>query len=291
MNWYQLSIAECAANEVEAFCEQLQTWGALSISLRDEHDNPVLEPEPGETPLWPTVTIDALFDDQDIQEHALKLIQQHYPKFTIKSAIIADQDWARAWMKDFHPMQFGRRLWVCPNWSEPPDPNAVNLHLDPGLAFGSGTHPTTTLCLEFLDNQNLTGKTVIDYGCGSGILAIAALKLGARFAHAIDIDDQALTATQANAESNQIAPENLCLSFPDATIHPSDILLANILAKPLIELQPLFLRLLKPRGLLALSGILAEQANLLIQTYEVEFNLVKQVNREDWTFLLFQRKN
>ena len=186
--------------------------------------------------------------------------RQQYPKQAFpdhRFEILEDKDWVREWMDQFHPVQFGARLWICPSWLTPPEPTAINVMLDPGLAFGTGTHATTALCLEWLDSAPLSGKLVIDYGCGSGILGIAALKLGGNKTYAIDIDPQALLATRQNAEQNQITDQQLEVYYPQSCpLDMADILIANILAGPLASLAQTLNSLIRPGGLLALSGVL-----------------------------------
>jgi len=287
--WYQLTIKGCASNLADAFSEHLQELGAVSVTLLDEADSPVLEPAPGATPLWPDVIIQALFDDEDIQQAALHALKTSHPHCEVIPTELEDQDWERAWMQDFHPMQFGERVWVCPSWTPPPQPDAINLMLDPGLAFGSGTHPTTALCLEYLDKHPPLGKSVIDFGCGSGILAIAALKLGASHVCAVDIDEQALQATKANAKNNGIVADTLSIGFPDSLTEKVDYLLANILAKPLVELKSQFQKLLNDQGVLILSGLLTEQIDWLLDEYTEGFTLVEKKVKDEWGLLVFQK--
>ena len=196
---------------------------------------------------------------------------------------IEDQDWERSWMDNFHPMRFGERLWIVPSWHAAPEPDAVNLLLDPGLAFGTGTHPTTSLCLQWLDAQQLQGKTLIDFGCGSGILAIAGLLLGAEHAVGTDIDIQALEASRDNAQRNQVADDRFDLYLPEQMPDtPADVLVANILAGPLVSLAPQLASLVKPGGLLALSGILAEQTEEILQAYQGDFELDPVAEQDGW---------
>lgn len=206
--WFQLKIEHCPSQEIEWLSTELEEFGALSIMLTDKNDNPVLEPEPGTTPLWPEVVIQALFSEAFQAQYTRDHLIQNYPELTCTLEILEDRDWERAWMDDFKPQRFGQNLWICPTWSTPPEPNAVNLILDPGLAFGTGTHPTTSLCLTWLEQADLMNKSVVDYGCGSGILSLAALKLGAADVHAVDIDQQALQATQNNARLNGLDEKN-----------------------------------------------------------------------------------
>ncbi|HET9679284.1 MAG TPA: 50S ribosomal protein L11 methyltransferase, partial [Gammaproteobacteria bacterium] len=203
---------------------------------------------------------------------------------------VADQDWTRAWLKDFKPLQFGERLWIVPSAWEPPEPEAVNILLDPGLAFGTGTHPTTALCLEWLEKQALTNKTVLDFGCGSGVLAIAALKLGAVAALGVDNDPQALTASESNAGRNQVM-ERLQLCLPEALPQSRfPIVVANILANPLIELAGQLANLTEPGGHIALSGILSEQGEIVEAAYAPFFELAPIQEKDGWLLISGQRK-
>ncbi len=203
--------------------------------------------------------------------------------FRHKIEQIEDKDWEREWMANFHPMRFGERLWICPSWRDVPDPDAVNVMLDPGLAFGTGTHPTTSLCLTWLDGLDLAGKTVIDFGCGSGILAIAALKLGASQAIGIDIDPQAIQASRDNAERNGVA-DRLSLYLPHQQPEnlQADVVVANILAGPLRELAPLISVLPKSGGHLGLSGVLESQAESVCEAYVAHFALDPVAVKEEW---------
>ena len=228
----------------------------------------------------------ALFDaETDMSEIVSLLKQAHHldENTAYKIEQIEDKDWEREWMDNFHPMQFGKRLWICPSWREVPDQNAVNVMLDPGLAFGTGTHPTTALCLEWLDGLDLTGKTVIDFGCGSGILAIAALKLGAKNAIGIDIDPQAILASRNNAEQNGVADRlQLFLSDDKPADLKADVVVANILAGPLKELYPIISQLVKEDGDLGLSGILETQAQSVCDAYAQSFDLDPVAVKEEW---------
>ncbi|MEW6692942.1 MAG: 50S ribosomal protein L11 methyltransferase, partial [Pseudomonadota bacterium] len=205
---------------------------------------------------------------------------------------VEDQDWERAWMDQFQPLRFGEKLWIVPSWIEAPDAEAVNILLDPGLAFGTGTHPTTALCLEWLDGADMAGKTVLDYGCGSGILAIAALKLGATDAWGIDIDPQALTATRDNAARNGIEASRLHTGLPGALPKDAlfDVLLANILMGPLIELAPTLTGHVRPGGRLVLSGLLGEQAEEVMAAYAADFDFDPPALKEGWARLTALRR-
>jgi len=288
MPWIQLKL-NATATTAETLGELLDASGAQAVTFMDAKDTPVFEPLPGETRLWGDTDVLALYDAEMDLAPIVELIraQQLLPvDFAYKIEQIEDKDWEREWMDNFHPMRFGHRLWVCPSWREIPEPDAVNVLLDPGLAFGTGTHPTTALCMEWLDSQPLSGKTVIDFGCGSGILAIAALKLGAERAIGIDIDPQALQASRDNAQRNDVA-DRLALYLPEdqpADLQ-ADVLIANILAGPLRELAPSIRSLVRSGGQLALSGILAPQAEALQQLYGQWFAMDPVAEREEWARL------
>lgn len=291
MSWFQVRF-HATAEQVTTLEDILLECGAVSVTLQDDADQPILEPELGTTPIWDHTQVIGLFDanqDSDALMQALEAaylrnVQQPLPNY--KTEILEDKDWIRAWMDDYHPMQFGQRLWVCPSWREPPEPNAVNLSLDPGLAFGTGTHPTTALCLEFLDEQVQGNEVVVDYGCGSGILGIAALLLGADSMVGIDIDPQALTATHNNAERNQIASERYQVYLPNAAPKiQADITVANILAGPLVALAEDIASYTKSGGKLALSGLLQEQATEISQCYSQWFDLNPPKQQGDWVVI------
>ena len=272
MAWIQIRL-NSTNEKAEKISDFLEEIGAVSVTFMDSQDTPIFEPLPGETRLWGNTDVIALFDAAGhLEDGAAYKIEQ-----------IEDKDWAREWMDNFHPMQFGKRLWICPSWREVPEPNAVNVMLDPGLAFGTGTHPTTALCLEWLDGLDLQDKTVIDFGCGSGILAIAALKLGAKSAIGIDIDPQAILASRNNAQQNGVADRlQLFLSDEKPANLKADVVVANILAGPLKELYPLISCLVKENGDLGLSGILETQARSVCDAYAQTFDLEEVAVREEW---------
>ncbi len=274
--------------------DALLDCGAVSVTLADSADDPILEPGVGETPLWEVVRVTGLFelpaDQRAISAHFSSLLPR-YQAADLSWETVADQPWERAWMDHFEPIQCGRRLWICPSWQDPPDPNAVNLRLDPGLAFGSGTHPTTFLCLQWLDGIDLAGKTVIDYGCGSGILGIAALLLGAAKVIAVDNDSQALTATRDNLERNGLAADRLAAWLPEEMpAATADILVANILAGPLINLGDRLAGLTAGGGRLCLSGITRQQADEVMTAYP-DFRFDPVVERDDWVRLSAAKGN
>lgn len=290
MPWIQLKL-HTDKNHSQQAEQALLDAGALSVTLQDAEDNPVLEPLPGETPLWDAITLTGLFD-ADIDSEALKqqIHNQLGTQLTLKVEALEDKDWVRAWMDDYKPMQFGERLWVCPKHLPPPQPNAVNLMLDPGLAFGTGTHPTTALCLEWLDAANLDNKQVLDFGCGSGVLAIAALLLGASHCDGTDIDPQAITASRDNALANQVS-ERLELYLPEQMPEKKyHLILANILAGPLTELAEQLANYCHPGADIVLSGILETQSEKIIQAYSPWFQLDPIALKDEWIRVSGKRK-
>jgi ribosomal protein L11 methyltransferase len=287
MAWIELQF-EVNAGKAECLSNQLSEVGAAAVTLLDAADQPLFEPPPGGTPLWSQTRISALFPAGTNLNTLLQELRQAWAPTSLpphRCEILADQDWERVWMERFKPLCFGPRLWICPSWLPIPDPEAVNILLDPGLAFGTGTHPTTALCLEWLANTNLNQAQIIDYGCGSGILAIAALKLGAAGAIAVDHDPQALLAARENATRNAVAPYLQTLSPSELTETRADFLIANILADPLLELAPCFARLVSPGGRLALSGITQDQVQQLAQAYNYWFTFDIPAVRENWALL------
>ena len=292
-SWLQLTLT-AIEHSPEQLEDALLAAGALSVTLQAAGDQPLWEPAPGETPLWSQTQVSGLFEAQTDFQAVQQVLRRVLDSTTLTGyhlEALVERDWTRAWLEDFHPMCFGKRLWVSPTEQAPPDdPQAVTLRLDPGLAFGTGTHPTTALCLEWLDEAHLTGQTVVDYGCGSGILAIAAAKLGASRVWGIDIDPQALLASKCNAEGNHIK-DRIVLGTPEhLSIPPVDMLLANILAAPLIRLAPRFSSLVKNRGRLILSGILEVQAAAVQQAFMPWFAFEPSWHREDWVLLQAVRK-
>ena len=287
MTWQQL-ICHTTVEHQEVISTALEEAGAASVTFEDAVDQPILEPLPGETPLWDQLIITGLYPaDDDLTGLLLQLELQRseWGITDLKLERLEDRPWVREWMDNFHPMQFGKRLWVYPSWRAVPEDatDAVKILLDPGLAFGTGTHPTTALCLEWLDGEDLTGKTVLDYGCGSGILAIAAAKLGAGKLVATDIDPQALEATLENARRNQLPNDRIFTCMPeDVPSQQFDIVIANILSGPLVSLAPTILSYLKPTGRLALSGILADQGQNVATAYQAQLESVQITAKEDW---------
>lgn len=287
----ELQIELCLQNEIDGVTATLEESGAISISIMDQEDAPILEPAPGETPLWERLVIHALYEDEQQAYAAQTELNKQHPHLKHTLSELPEQDWERVCLDRFTPQRFGQRLWICPSWHTPPEPDAVNLILDPGLAFGTGTHPTTSLCLTWLEQASLQHKKIIDYGCGSGILALAALKLGAQHAYAVDIDDQALLATEQNAAINHIDAHTLTVLHPKELITPVDLLIANILLSPLLSLQKTFYKLIEPQGQLIVSGLFASQAQSLIDAYQSQFTHQLTLQEEEWALVVFQKKS
>ncbi|WP_339856968.1 50S ribosomal protein L11 methyltransferase [Pseudohongiella acticola] len=292
MPWLQIK-ARITDAEAPLMEQLFQSAGAVSVTLLDAEDEPVFQLDPDSTPLWQQTMLCALYESDADADSIIALITagSRLQESDLLTENIADQDWERAWMSDFKPMRFGDRLWVCPSWSEPPEPEAVNIMLDPGLAFGSGTHPTTALCLAWLDSQELTNKRVIDYGCGSGILAIAAALLGASSVVAVDNDPQAVTASGNNRDMNGVSPELMTVHLPGESHEPADVVVANILSGPLAELTPVLASLTLPGGKLILSGVLSEQTETLMASYAPYFAMQPPVISDEWVRIEGTRLN
>ena len=290
MAWIQL-IFNSTPDDAEALSDQLLETGASAVTFQDNEDQPIYEPEIGTTPLWPATNVIALYDAETDTDMLIGILTgmmapQAVPSYRIEA--VEDKDWVREWMDNFHPMNFGEKLWICPSWHTPPQADAINIMLDPGLAFGTGTHPTTALCLNWLDQADVKGKVVIDYGCGSGILAIAAALLGAKKVIGVDTDPQALEATQANAERNGVKIDTyLPDDCPDETC---DLLLANILAGPLQSLSERLAGLSKSGATIVLSGILDVQAEDVSQRYQTWFDMKAPVLKDEWIRLVGQKR-
>ena len=301
MSWLQLHL-HTQADSAEHLEQLLLNQGALSVTLQDNADQPLLEPGVGETPLWDATKLSALFPQNINLENLLDALSQQlgHPLPPYEVERVADENWERRWLDDFSAMQFGQQLWIVPSWQQPPDPNACNIILDPGLAFGTGTHPTTAMCLEWLAVNPMKGQSIIDYGCGSGILAIAALLLGAELAICVDNDPQALIATAANAEQNGIDASKLVTCLPEAlddtlqqqfgsAKHGCDLVMANILAGPLITLAPRLIDLLRDGGQIMLSGILSEQCTAVTNAYASIMTMQLPHSSDQWIRLNGQK--
>src|ERR1700678_2066513 len=297
MTFYEIEfpLADLSVESVETALEEL---GAGSITFVDRGDEPVLEPKPGEFRLWSDTLVRALFqapassEAADAARKLATLVSVLGPHVTNTARVraVKNQDWERVWLTDWKSLRFGRRLWVCPTAAEPPDdPDAVVVRLDPGLAFGTGTHPTTALCLQILDSLPVSGRNVIDYGCGSGILGIAALKLGAAHVTAVDLDPQALLATRDNAIRNGVSANIDVQGVDVEALLLAYCVMANILAGPLIELAPKLTAACEPGGYLLLSGLLKTQAYEVKAAYSCGFDMVQVVERDDWCCIYARR--
>ncbi len=287
MPWLQINIIS-PRKLAEKLEDALLESGAVSVTLQDNADQPIFEPGLGETPLWDNVRITGLYDAEVDTAAATKIASNIFgadlPPFTWE--LLEDKDWEREWMKNFHAIRCGERLWICPSWQTPPEPDKVNLMLDPGLAFGTGTHPTTFMCMQWIDQQNFTDLDIIDYGCGSGILGIATLLMGAKKVIGVDIDPQALLATTENARRNKLPIDAMPVYLPcDCPKINADVMLANILAGPLAQLAPTLSEMTKIGGKICLSGILAVQAETVKAAYVRWFDFDPVTHQEEWVRL------
>jgi ribosomal protein L11 methyltransferase len=293
MPWIQLRVST-NEEKAEQVSDMLMGWGAQAVSFVDAQDTPIYEPMPGEVIYWTNTVVVGLFDAEHPMDKVVKQLEQvsfFKDGVDYKLEQLEDKDWEREWMDNFHPIKFGTRLWVCPSWRDIPDPKAVNVMLDPGLAFGTGTHPTTALCMQWLDATIQPDQTVVDFGCGSGILGIAALKLGAKRVIGVDIDPQAIEASTANARRNNVEGQiELYLPKDQPSDFQADVVVANILAGPLAELKQVISSYVKPGGKLALSGILQSQAQSVVDAYSDEFSFDPIAVQEEWV-RLSARKN
>ena len=269
--------------------EKLFSSGAAAVTFLDARNQPIFVEETDQMPLWEDICIVSLFSqDVNLAPVVQKLVhdQPAINSNDIDIHLINDQDWESKWMNDQKPQQFGNRLWIYPSWITPLKNSVTNMILDPGLAFGTGSHPTTSLCLNWLDNNLIPSQHIIDYGCGSGILAIAAALLGASKIYAVDNDPQAITATLSNMEKNRISNQSIQTFSPEALPHVKvDLLIANILANPLIQLSEIFSTLLKPSGKIVLSGILEEQVEKVSYHYRSYFELEEPQLNDGWALI------
>lgn len=291
-SWLQLHM-DVSSDQAPLLELLFDSLGALSVTFGDAGDEPILEPGPGDTPLWRHTRVTALFEGERDTDDLKQLIAQTLPQDLsgrLEFERLQDKPWERAWLENFHPMRFGKRLWVCPEGQQPDTDEAVTVRLEPGLAFGTGTHPSTALCLQWLDNADLVEQTLIDYGCGSGILAIAALRLGAASATAVDHDPQALQATRSNAERNDILDRLRIESSTHSRPGRTDILLANILAETLVGLCDWLSAAVKPGGTIVLSGILVQQAAEVSNAYNRHFEMQPPMMEQEWVLLEGHRR-
>lgn len=305
MAWLQFSI-DLSIDDIEAAEESLLNAGAISITLQDGADQPILEPGVNQTPLWSATRLVALFDidgdsptlaTQSVLDKQTEIAEIFQHQQSISAfEILGDKDWEREWLQHFKPINCGKRLWICPGWQRPAE-GGINLLLDPGLAFGTGTHETTFMCLEWLDGHNVEQQRAIDFGCGSGILGIAALLLGAEHVTFIDNDPQAVTATRENLRKNDVDASRYSLLLAEEFERQSDtqplqvdLLLANILAGPLISLATTISDCVLPSGNLVLSGILEDQADGVMQAYLSHFRFEPPINNNGWVCLTANKR-
>lgn len=292
--WQELQFT-ARKDQVEPLEDWLLAHGALSVTLEDEADQPLLEPGPGETPLWDAVRVTALFTGaKDLTPLLGEIPSELCTQAPTVAVPVADREWARVWEDQFHPLQMGERLWICPSWIDPPNPNSINILLDPGLAFGTGSHPTTAMCLRALDADLLPGQRVVDYGCGSGILGIAAAGLGATAVLGVDNDPQAIIASRDNAQRNEVPDAAFRVVLPQDGLVASwqasaDWVVANILAGPLVALAPALTSLMVPGGRLLLAGLLVDQAQEVIEAYAPGVALSIADQQEEWVLLASEK--
>ncbi|WP_111892045.1 50S ribosomal protein L11 methyltransferase [Acinetobacter sp. MB5] len=288
MKWLQIHITVDQA-QVDFTETLLLSLGAVSVTLDDAEDQALLEPLPGETPLWNKVIVTGIYQQDDNEQidvdSLVKFVQEQLPEAPVRFDELEDQAWERAWMDYYEPIQIADKFWIVPEWLEAPDAEATNIKLDPGLAFGTGNHASTFLCLQWLGSVDLKDKVVVDYGCGSGILGVAALLLGAKKVYATDIDPQAVLATQQNAELNGVL-DRLYVGLPEEfnaefKSQQADVLVANILAAPLMALAPEFAKLLKADGEFALAGVIEEQVADVSDVYQEFFDILNIEKREE----------
>lgn len=287
--WKQVTLI-ANGDKAEEISEILFFLGAVSVTYQDAKDDPILEPLPGEQRVWPNTKVIGLFEKGADTDPVVSYLQHLYgDNFPIVAHDLEDQDWVRAWMDNFKPIKCGKNLWITPSWCQVNE--GISVILDPGLAFGTGTHPTTFLCLGFLDSlENLAEQEVLDYGCGSGILAISALKLGAKKAYGVDIDPQAIIASKDNAQRNSVEDKLVLFDGARPDIPVCSVVVANILAGPLAQLEPNIAALCKSKGKLALSGILSSQAQEVIDAYSKDFDIEYTKEKEGWVLIVATRK-
>ena len=291
MNWIQIKF-DVNAEHADQVADALQTLAADAVTFEDAEDNPVFEPDPGEIRLWHRTRVVGLFAADIDTTSMVETVRQQLGSSIIYAhsiEVVPDKDWVRASLEHFKPLRCGQRLWICPTWHTPPDPTAVNVMLNPGLAFGTGAHPTTALCLEWLDAHPPHEQRVLDFGCGSGILAVAATMLNASQVDVVDHDPQAIEATLANAQINDMTARVRVVTADQLIPHTYHTILANILAAPLIQLAPSFASWIQPHGALILSGILSEQKESIVAAYQTWFTITNIVERQNWLCIAAKR--
>ena len=292
MIWKQISF-EVKKSETDLVSEVLMGLGSVSITYADALDDAIYEPPVGQTPLWDNVKVNALFSSEVNQKSIETSISDICNIVVIDTVTLKDRVWEEECQKDFPSMRFGKRLWVCPSWDAESilSNDSIVIHMDPGLAFGTGTHQTTSLCLEYLDSNPPKNLHVIDFGCGTGILAIAAAKFGAKSVTAIDNDPQAVLSSKENVAKNKCENTITTIhSINQGSDRKCDLLIANILANPLVELEPLFSDLVHTNGMLLLSGILKEQVDRVVKCYSINFSNIEVANKGEWFRISGKRK-
>ena len=292
MIWKQISF-EVKKSETDLISEVLMGLGSVSITYSDALDDAIYEPPVGQTPLWDNVKVNALFSSEVNQKSIETSILDICNIVVIDTVTLKDRVWEEECQKDFPSMRFGKRLWVCPSWDTESilSNDSIVIHMDPGLAFGTGTHQTTSLCLEYLDSNPPKNLHVIDFGCGTGILAIAAAKFGAKSVIAIDNDPQAVLSSKENVAKNKCENTITTIhSINQGSDRKCDLLIANILANPLVELEPLFSDLVHTNGMLLLSGILKEQVDRVVKCYSINFSNIEVANKGEWFRISGKRK-
>ena len=292
MSWKQISF-EVKKSETDLVSEVLMGLGSVSITYSDALDDAIYEPPVGQTPLWDNVKVNALFSSEVNQKSIETSISDICNIVVIDTVTLKDRVWEEECQKDFPSMRFGKRLWVCPSWDTESilSNDSIVIHMDPGLAFGTGTHQTTSLCLEYLDSNPPKNLHVIDFGCGTGILAIAAAKFGAKSVIAIDNDPQAVLSSKENVAKNKCENTITTIhSINQGSDRKCDLLIANILANPLVELEPLFSDLVHTNGMLLLSGILKEQVDRVVKCYSINFSNIEVANKGEWFRISGKRK-
>ena len=292
MIWKQISF-EVKKSETDLVSEVLMGLGSVSITYSDALDDAIYEPPVGQTPLWDNVKVNALFSSEVNQKSIETSISDICDIVVIDTVQLEDRVWEDECQKDFPSMRFGKRLWVCPSWDTESilSNDSIVIHMDPGLAFGTGTHQTTSLCLEFLDSNPPKNLHVIDFGCGTGILAIAAAKFGAKSVIAIDNDPQAVLSSKENVAKNKCENTITTIhSINQGSDRKCDLLIANILANPLVELEPLFSDLVHTKGMLLVSGILKEQVDRVVKCYSINFSNIEVANKGEWFRISGKRK-
>ena len=293
MNWFQLRIT-IERSQAELLCDHLSDVGAVAVTLEDAAHDPLYEPGPGETPLWPETEITGLFDSEESLHQGLSQLRarvagESLPEYRVER--LADRDWELEWRNRYEPIDCGHGLWICPDGFTVPEAQATVVRMQPGLAFGSGTHPTTALCLRWIAERDLRGAQVVDFGCGSGILGIAALRRGAERVCAIDHEPQALSAAAENATRNQVGDRLTAFNSLDGLGNDFDVLLANVLMNPLVELVKPLASLLRADGKLVLSGLLDTQVDAVWAVYQPWFAEPQVESRDGWARLSAQRSN